>query len=152
MLSGEGGPPPDVCSATGECGNLRRVGHDITPYWSSVLSMVDLSYGLQPFAHNASGRSGAGFFNDMDVLEVGNGEFDCTTPASTARAKAHMAMWALMKSPLLLGTDMTFFANPSLEDTILSIVGNARVIDINQDALGIQARRVSSTVRAARGA
>ena len=24
---------------------------DITPYWSSILSMIDLSYGLQPFAH-----------------------------------------------------------------------------------------------------
>ena len=24
LLSGEGGPPPDVCSRTGECGNLRR--------------------------------------------------------------------------------------------------------------------------------
>ena len=144
LLSGEGGPPPDVCSRTGQCGNLRRVGHDITPYWSSVLSMIDLSYGLQPFAHNASGPSGAGFFNDMDVLEVGNGDFDCTTSASIARAKAHMAMWALMKSPLLLGTDMTFSANPSLEHTILSIVGNERVISINQDALGVQARRVSS--------
>ena len=38
--------------------------------------------------HNASGPSGGGFWNDMDVLEVGNGEFDCTTPESIDRAKA----------------------------------------------------------------
>ena len=51
--------------------NATRDPHtqDITPYWSSILSMIDLSYGLQPFAHNASGPSGGGFFNDMDVLE-----------------------------------------------------------------------------------
>ena len=67
--------------------------------------MIDLSYGLAQFAHNASGPSKAGFFNDMDVLEVGNGDFDCSTPESIARAKAHMSMWSLMKSPLLLGTD-----------------------------------------------
>ena len=29
LLSGEGGPSPSECSATGRCGNLRRVGHDI---------------------------------------------------------------------------------------------------------------------------
>jgi hypothetical protein len=106
--------------------------------------MIDLSYGLAQFAHNASGPSKAGFFNDMDVLEVGNGDFDCSTPESVARAKAHMSMWSLMKSPLLLGTDMTFTANPHLKQSILSIVGNKQVIDINQDPLGVQARRVSS--------
>eukprot|EP01052_Picozoa_sp_SAG31_P025004 SAG31_NODE_2165_length_6281_cov_2.028308_4_plen_151_part_00 len=36
LLSGEGGPDPAVCSATGQCGNLRRIGHDITAYWSSI--------------------------------------------------------------------------------------------------------------------
>ena len=55
-----------------------------------------------------------------------------------------MSMWSLMKSPLLLGTDMTFTANPHLKQSILSIVGNKQVIDINQDPLGVQARRVSS--------
>ena len=116
----------------------------------------------------------------MDVLEVGNGEFDCSTPESIDRAKAHFGMWwvqsaranpiqacalrgacliccaavgslkartplhsirCLMKSPLLLGTDMTFHANPHLEKTILGIVGNRRVLSINQDSLGVQARR-----------
>jgi hypothetical protein len=144
MLSGEGGPPPDVCSRTGHCGNLRRIGHDITPFWSSITSMIDLSYRLAPFAHNASGPNKAGFWNDMDVLEVGNGDFDCTTPESIGRAKAHMGMWVLMKSPLLLGTDMTFTANPQLEKTILGIVGNPRVLSINQDPLGVQARRAVS--------
>ena len=42
-------------------------------------------------------------------------------------------MWCLMKSPLLLGTDMTFTANPHLEKTILGIVSNTHVLGIDQD-------------------
>ena len=42
-------------------------------------------------------------------------------------------MWALMKSPLLLGTDMTFTANPHLEKTILGIVSSTHVLGIDQD-------------------
>ena len=132
LFSGEGGPDPAICSATGQCGNLRRIGHDITPYWSSITSMIDLSYGLAQFAHNDSAPHSFGFFNDMDVLEVGNGEFDCATAESVERAKAHFGMWSLMKSSLLLGTDLTFTANPALKHSILSIVGSHRVIGINQ--------------------
>jgi hypothetical protein len=29
----------------------------------------------------------------LQVLEVGNGEFDCSTPESIDRAKAHFGMW-----------------------------------------------------------
>ena len=144
MLSGEGGPDPKHCSVTGQCGNLRRIGHDITPFWSSIASMIDLSYRLAPFAHNASTASKSGFWNDMDILEIGNGEFDCSTPQSINRAKAHFSMWSVMKAPLLLGTDLTFTTNPELEKTVLDIVGNSLVIGINQDPLGVQARRVSS--------
>ena len=71
LLSGEGGPDPAACSASGGGGDLRRVGHDITPHWSSVLSMIDLSYGLAKYAHNASpvaSGPGFGFWNDMDVV------------------------------------------------------------------------------------
>ena len=42
-------------------------------------------------------------------------------------------MWCLMKSPLLVGTDMTFTANPHLEKTILDIVSNTHVLGIDQD-------------------
>eukprot|EP01052_Picozoa_sp_SAG31_P025005 SAG31_NODE_2165_length_6281_cov_2.028308_5_plen_222_part_00 len=145
-------------------------------YTACHRSMIDLSYGLAPFAHNDSAPHGFGFFNDMDVsvqschlyhsshsciaccecetlatvalppqvLEVGNGEFDCATVESVEKSKAHFGMWSLMKSSLLLGTDLTFTANPGLKRQILSIIGNQRVIAINQDPLGVQARRVAS--------
>ena len=89
LLSGEGGPDPAICSATGQCGNLRRIGHDITPYWSSITSMIDLSYGLAPFAHNDSAPHGFGFFNDMVLAFAQAGLRTVRCPA-TKRAGACM--------------------------------------------------------------
>ena len=53
VLSIEGAPPIATVSSGGY-GNLRRVGHDIRPNWYSVVSEIDLSSGLHPYAHNGS--------------------------------------------------------------------------------------------------
>ena len=45
-----------------------------------------------------------------------------------------------MKSPIILGVDLT-----SADLTTLSIIGNSEMLAINQDALGIQGRRVKVT-------
>ena len=55
---------------------------------SEVVDLANTQRCDDTVQHNASGPSGGGFWNDMDVLEVGNGEFDCTTPESIDRAKA----------------------------------------------------------------
>ena len=54
-------------------------------------------------------------------------------PLTEPPAGNSFGMWCLMKSPLLLGTDMTFTANPHLEKTILDIVSNTHVLGIDQD-------------------
>ena len=46
--------PPIKDVYTGIAGNARRVGHDISPVWSSMLSLIDLGAGLWPYAHNGS--------------------------------------------------------------------------------------------------
>ncbi|KAF8068659.1 glycoside hydrolase family 27 protein [Lyophyllum atratum] len=62
--------------------------------------------------------------NDMDILEVGNGDltFD--------EAKAHFTAWALMKSPLLISTDLSIATKETLE-----ILKNTEIIAINQDPI-----------------
>ena len=46
--------------------------------------------------------------NDLDMLELGNGEFDAdSSPLSAAHARSHYSMWAAMKAVLLLGCDLT---------------------------------------------
>jgi alpha-galactosidase len=48
-----------------------------------------------------------------------------------------MSMWSLMASPLFFSGDMT-----KLDDLTISVLDNAEVIDLDQDALGKQAKIV----------
>jgi alpha-galactosidase len=81
---------------------------------TSVLSFSNLKYS-QP-----------GGFNDMDMLEVGNGGMSIT------EYKSHFTLWAVFKSPLILGNDLT-----RLTPEISSIIKNKELIAINQDPLGL---------------
>merc|ERR1712196_380554 len=42
-----------------------------------------------------------GSFNNPDMLEVGN------PPMTIAESKAHFSLWSIVKSPLIIGTDIT---------------------------------------------
>ena len=95
------GQPPFPQAADGHHGNVRRVGHDINPSWLSMLSLVDLGSGLWPYAN-------PGFFNELEMMELGNGDFVAEEgEAALARSRAHMTMWAVMKSPLILSTNLS---------------------------------------------
>ncbi|KAF5357189.1 hypothetical protein D9756_006385 [Leucocoprinus leucothites] len=61
--------------------------------------------------------------NDMDLLEVGNGD-----ELTFEESKTHFTAWALMKSPLVISTDLT----KATEET-LTILKNQELIAINQD-------------------
>ena len=50
----EGSPDNYNCSTYGGCGNAKRVGHDISPSYTSMQSLVDIASGLWIYAHNAS--------------------------------------------------------------------------------------------------
>lgn len=81
--------------------------------------------------------------NDPDMLEVGNGDL------TIEENRAHFALWAIMKSPLIIGTDVRLPLSPlpsflsscltsksqlsTLPDTHLSILKNADLIAFNQD-------------------
>lgn len=57
-----------------------------------------------------------------DMLEVGNGDL---TPAET---RTHFATWAAMKTPLLIGTDLSV-----ISDDNLAILKNKYLLAFNQD-------------------
>lgn len=65
------------------------------------------------------------------MLEVGNGGM------SHDQYQSHFALWAALKSPLLIGCDLTNVSNSTLK-----ILGNEEMIAINQDPLGVQADRI----------
>ncbi|KAG9247093.1 glycoside hydrolase family 27 protein [Calycina marina] len=75
-------------------------------------------------------KSQPGAWNDLDMLEVGNGGM------TDAEYVAHFSMWAAVKSPLILGNDLRIV--PAAD---LSIISNAAVIAINQDPNGSSAAR-----------
>jgi alpha-galactosidase len=58
----------------------------------------------------------------MDMLEIGNGglTFD--------EAKTHFTAWALMKSPILIGTNLS-----ALTSDLLGLLTNTEILSIHQD-------------------
>lgn len=60
--------------------------------------------------------------NDGDLLEVGNG-------LNAQQSRSHFALWAAMKSPLFLSTDIV-----NMSDQDLALVSNKYLIAFNQDS------------------
>jgi hypothetical protein len=67
---------------------------------------------------------GPGAWNDLDSLEIGNGENDGIT---SDERQSMMTLWAISCSPLLLGADLT-----KLDDADLAMLTNAEVLAIDQ--------------------
>ncbi|KAH7927009.1 glycoside hydrolase [Leucogyrophana mollusca] len=101
-------------------GNSWRISNDIgpPPSWDNIFRILNQ---LVP----VSGFAGPGAWNDLDLLEVGN------VGLTVAEQESHFAFWAAAKSPLLVSTDLT---NPAA--STLTILKNARIIALNQDAFG----------------
>jgi len=116
-------------------GNLWRTTPDIKAYWVSIVGIYEINVLL--YKH-----SGIGGWNDPDMLEVGNGNL------TSEENKAHFTLWCMMAAPLILGNDVRTFQNEDglvdLENETLQIVTNADMIAIDQDALGIQCRRLKT--------
>jgi alpha-galactosidase len=106
-------------------GNLWRTTEDITDHYDRMSVIGFAQDGLEPFA-------GPGHWNDPDMLEVGNGGMNHDEYLT------HMSLWALLAAPLLAGNDLS-----SMTPETLSMLTNREVIALDQDAKGIEARRIS---------
>ncbi len=120
----------------GEVGNLWRTTGDITDKWDAgekkddgngVVQILDLQDGIESYA-------GPGHWNDPDMLEVGNGGM------TEREYRAHFSLWCLMAAPLLAGNDLNH-----MSEATKAILTNKEVIAVDQDALGIQAKRVKKS-------
>lgn len=69
--------------------------------------------------------SGPGGFNDLDMLYLGSSRLNGN------QERLHFGLWAITKSPLVLGLDLNRISTSTLD-----IIRNKGIIDINQDALG----------------
>jgi hypothetical protein len=73
-----------------------------------------------------------GFYNDPDMMVVG------MQGLTDAQSRAHMSLWAILGGPLLVGADLT-----KLTPAAVATLTNREVLAIDQDALGLQALKVS---------
>ena len=108
----------------GAVGNTWRTTGDISDYWWAMVELADLTAEWFDYA-------GPGGWNDPDMLEVGNGGM------SDIEYRSHMSIWSLLKAPLIIGTDLR-----DATAATLATLGNARVLAINQDPLGVAGRLV----------
>jgi alpha-galactosidase len=81
-------------------------------------------------------RSIPGGWSDLDMLEVGQGGM------TDEEYKAHFALWAALKSPLLLGNDLR-----AMPAAALTIVNNPAILALNQDPHGRSITRVRRDLR-----
>ncbi|MBI4811593.1 MAG: hypothetical protein HY800_09195 [Ignavibacteriales bacterium] len=114
-------------------GNCWRTTGDITDTWSSMAGIGFNQSGHETYA-------GPGHWNDPDMLVVGLvgwGPNLHPTKLTPDEQYTHISLWSLLCSPLFIGADMS-----RLDDFTLNLLTNDEVIEINQDPLGVQARRI----------
>jgi alpha-galactosidase len=113
-------------------GQLWRISGDITNCWDCELNHGTWSsWGVMKIVDMHQTKrlrqySGPNQWNDLDMMEVGNG-------MTTSEDKSHFALWCMHASPLIMGNDL----RSATKETI-SILTNKEAISVNQDLLGIE--------------
>jgi alpha-galactosidase len=103
-----------------EVGHLWRTTEDILDRWDAMISILDQERELAKYA-------GPGFWNDPDMLEIGNGGM------TTEEYKTHFSLWCILAAPLMAGNDLQNMSPETSE-----ILKNAEIIALDQDVLGKQ--------------
>jgi alpha-galactosidase len=106
-------------------GNSWRIANDIVPTYTAIPRILNQAVSQTSFA-------GPGRWLDLDMLEVGNDVF------TTAEEQTHFSMWAILKSPLIIGGALKDNYT-SISAASLAILKNSDVVSYSQDSLGIAA-------------
>ncbi|CCA74935.1 related to alpha-galactosidase precursor [Serendipita indica DSM 11827] len=96
-------------------GQSWRISGDSSPTWSYITGVINKNVGILGYT-NFYGH------NDMDMMEIGNGAL------TLAEQRTHFLMWAALKSPILLGTDLS-----RLSTDQLNIIKNKELLAFSQD-------------------
>lgn len=112
--------PDALCSCTDP-----KDPHCVAP--GTHCSVMNIINKVAPYVD----RGWPGGWNDLDMLEVGQGGM------TDNEYIAHFSMWAALKSPLLIGADLR-----TLTPKALTVLNNPAAIAVNQDPLGRSALRI----------
>ncbi|KAF2663935.1 glycoside hydrolase [Microthyrium microscopicum] len=92
-----------------------RTTGDISPNFTAILTIANLN----TFTLDSVDFGG---HSDPDMLEIGN------APLTNVQERTHFALWAVMKSPLLIGTDLD-----KIKPSSVAILKNKNLLAFNQD-------------------
>jgi alpha-galactosidase len=98
--------------------NLWRTGPDVDASWGAIARAVDQAAPLARYA-------GPGGWNDLDMLQIGNGRL------SPTEGRAQISLWSVLAAPLIAGNDLR-----SMSPTTRALLNNREVISIDQDPAG----------------
>ncbi|MEV7285164.1 CBM35 domain-containing protein [Streptomyces sp. NPDC093252] len=105
--------------------NGWRIDTDVECYCNTLVTWENSVDDRFDDAPKWTDFAGPGGWNDLDSLNVGNGEMD---GINKAERQTYATLWAIAKSPLYLGDDVT-----KLDSYGLSLLTNREVIAINQN-------------------
>jgi len=118
--------------------NQWRISGDFWDRWKDLNHAFDLQDKWQ-------GVGGPGHFPDGDMIPFGHIGIKCTIAGKDRQTRfTHdeqltlMSLWSLASSPLILGDNL-----PDTDAWTLSLLTNDEVLAVDQDPLGLGARRVS---------
>lgn len=144
-----GGRAPHLWGAS-VGGQMWRVSGDVFDSWVNVWMPsgdengwwavgIDRSIDI---ADSLSVHGGPNRWNDLDMLVVGlKGKGHISGGGmSFLEYQTHMTVWCMACSPLMIGCDVR-----AMDSETISLLANPEVLAVNQDALGIPARRVRKT-------
>jgi alpha-galactosidase len=113
-----------------DIGNLWRTTGDITDCWDctgryvrGIMQILDLQVDLWQHA-------GPGYWNDPDMLEVGN------EGLTLSESRAHFGLWCILAAPLMAGNDLRI-----MPPEVIELLTNQEVIAVNQDRRGVQGHK-----------
>jgi len=75
-------------------GHSWRIRGDSTPEWWYIVDVIGLGARYTEFTEFWG-------HNDLDMMEIGNGDL------TIEEQRTHFAAWAFLKSPILIGTDVS---------------------------------------------
>ncbi|QFZ78271.1 carbohydrate-binding protein [Streptomyces fagopyri] len=105
--------------------NGWRIDTDVECYCNTLVTWENSVNDRWDDAPAWSRKAGPGGWNDLDAVDVGNGEMDGLTKAER---QSYMTLWAINKSPLFTGDDIT-----KLDSYGVSLLTNKEVIAVDQN-------------------
>jgi alpha-galactosidase len=119
--------------------NMWRISGDFWDRWKKLNAQFDI-------LHSWEGVGGPGHFPDADMIPFGhlairswiNGK-ERQTRFTPDEQRTLISLWSLVSSPLMLGNNL-----PDMDAQTLALLTNDQVLAIDQDPLGLAAKRVSS--------